>query len=89
MRVAQRLLHVCVTATVTGRATRETRRLHVPCGDQRRFHASGSGECVWREDETVVLGVETSCDDTGVAVMKGSGELLGDALHSQTDVHKT
>ena len=40
-------------------------------------------------EETVVLGVETSCDDTGVAVMKGDGQLLGNCLQSQTQVHKT
>lgn len=39
-------------------------------------------------DETVVAGFETSCDDTGVAVMRSSGELLGECLNSQTHVHK-
>ena len=53
----------------------------------------GYGDVIGREsrvEETrVVLGVETSCDDTGVAVMRGSGRLLGHCLHSQTPVHKT
>lgn len=31
-----------------------------------------------------VLGIETSCDDTGVAVVRSDGQLLGEALHSQT-----
>ena len=43
---------------------------------------------VWRED-VVVLGVETSCDDTGVAVIRGNGHVMGEALQSQTEVHKT
>ena len=43
---------------------------------------------VWRED-VVVLGVETSCDDTGVAVIRGDGHVMGEALQSQTEVHKT
>ena len=34
-----------------------------------------------------VLGIETSCDDTGVAVVSSSGEILGESLASQCDVH--
>lgn len=41
----------------------------------------------WRDD-VVVLGVETSCDDTGVAVIRGDGHVMGEALQSQTEVHK-
>ncbi|KAG7176235.1 probable tRNA N6-adenosine threonylcarbamoyltransferase, mitochondrial isoform X2 [Homarus americanus] len=35
----------------------------------------------------VVLGIETSCDDTGAAVVADSGEVLGEALHNQQSVH--
>ncbi|KAM6466960.1 tRNA N6-adenosine threonylcarbamoyltransferase, mitochondrial isoform 1-T1 [Liasis olivaceus] len=35
----------------------------------------------------IVLGIETSCDDTGAAVVDETGSILGEALHSQTDVH--
>nr|CAH8826152.1 unnamed protein product [Trichobilharzia regenti] len=31
-----------------------------------------------------ILGIETSCDDTGAAVFSASGKLLGDSLSSQT-----
>ena len=34
----------------------------------------------------VVLGIETSCDDTGAAVVNERGEVLGEALHSQTEL---
>jgi N6-L-threonylcarbamoyladenine synthase len=34
-----------------------------------------------------VLGVETSCDETGVAVFDGERGLLAEALHSQVDLH--
>ncbi|XP_008559994.1 tRNA N6-adenosine threonylcarbamoyltransferase, mitochondrial [Microplitis demolitor] len=34
-----------------------------------------------------ILGIETSCDDTGVAIVDSNGNILGDALHSQLDVH--
>jgi len=34
-----------------------------------------------------VLGIETSCDETGVAVYSTERGLLADALHSQVDLH--
>jgi N6-L-threonylcarbamoyladenine synthase len=34
-----------------------------------------------------VLGIETSCDETGVAVFSTEKGLLADALHSQVDLH--
>ncbi|XP_060113039.1 tRNA N6-adenosine threonylcarbamoyltransferase, mitochondrial [Heteronotia binoei] len=35
----------------------------------------------------IVLGIETSCDDTGAAVVDEMGNVLGEALHSQGEVH--
>ena len=35
-----------------------------------------------------VLGIETSCDETGVAVYDSEEGLLGQLLHSQIDLHK-
>ncbi|XP_041807188.1 probable tRNA N6-adenosine threonylcarbamoyltransferase, mitochondrial [Chelmon rostratus] len=35
----------------------------------------------------LVLGIETSCDETGAAVLDETGEILGESLHSQKDVH--
>jgi N6-L-threonylcarbamoyladenine synthase len=35
----------------------------------------------------IVLGIETSCDETGVAVYAGERGLLGDALYSQIGLH--
>jgi len=40
-----------------------------------------------RTNGLLVLGVETSCDDTGAAVVNGRGEIVGEALHSQTSIH--
>ena len=34
-----------------------------------------------------VLGIETSCDETGVALYSTEHGLLADALHSQVDLH--
>jgi len=35
----------------------------------------------------IVLGIETSCDETGVALYSSETGLLADALHSQIDLH--
>ncbi|CAI5656670.1 probable tRNA N6-adenosine threonylcarbamoyltransferase, mitochondrial [Oreochromis aureus] len=35
----------------------------------------------------LVLGIETSCDDTGAAVLDETGAILGESLHSQKEVH--
>ncbi|KAF3695149.1 putative tRNA N6-adenosine threonylcarbamoyltransferase, mitochondrial [Channa argus] len=35
----------------------------------------------------LVLGIETSCDDTGAAVLDEKGAILGEYLHSQKEVH--
>src|SRR5215472_13891270 len=37
-------------------------------------------------DEPLVLGIETSCDETGVGIVRGSA-LLADALASSVDEH--
>lgn len=34
-----------------------------------------------------ILGIESSCDDTAVGVVTSKGAVLGDAIHSQLDVH--
>ena len=36
----------------------------------------------------VVLGIETSCDDTAVAVVRSDGVILGEAIQSQEEVHE-
>uniref|UniRef100_A0A1B6DRA7 N(6)-L-threonylcarbamoyladenine synthase n=2 Tax=Clastoptera arizonana TaxID=38151 RepID=A0A1B6DRA7_9HEMI len=35
----------------------------------------------------IILGIETSCDDTGCAVVDTNGNILGEALHSQQQIH--
>ncbi|KAF5903382.1 putative tRNA N6-adenosine threonylcarbamoyltransferase, mitochondrial, partial [Clarias magur] len=47
--------------------------------------------CVFRKASQVtgrlVLGIETSCDETGAAVLDETGTILGESLHSQKEVH--
>ena len=36
----------------------------------------------------IVLGVETSCDETSVTIVKDGKEILANVVSSQIDVHK-
>ncbi|XP_036279071.1 probable tRNA N6-adenosine threonylcarbamoyltransferase, mitochondrial isoform X2 [Pipistrellus kuhlii] len=49
----------------------------------RGFHFHPGKACPHR----AVLGIETSCDDTAAAVVDETGNILGEAIHSQTEVH--
>jgi hypothetical protein len=40
-----------------------------------------------RRRDPLVLGIESSCDDTGVAVVTSSGRVLGESLATQADIH--
>ena len=35
----------------------------------------------------LILGIETSCDETGIALYDSNKGLLGHTLHSQIDLH--
>lgn len=35
----------------------------------------------------IVLGIETSCDDTGCAIVDESGKILGESIRQQTQIH--
>lgn len=41
-----------------------------------------------RQKPFTVLGIESSCDDTGAAVVRSDGVLLGEALASQSELHE-
>ena len=36
----------------------------------------------------LVLGVESSCDETSVSIVRDGKEVLSNAIHSQIDIHK-
>ena len=38
-------------------------------------------------DDALVLGIETSCDETGVAVVRGGREVLSNVIASQAELH--
>ncbi|KAH9627453.1 hypothetical protein KSS87_006144 [Heliosperma pusillum] len=41
---------------------------------------------VENQDDLVILGIETSCDDTCAAVVRGNGEILSQVVSSQADL---
>lgn len=38
-------------------------------------------------ERPLILGIETSCDDTGAAVLNRNGIVLGESLFSQQNTH--
>lgn len=42
---------------------------------------------VVKRQYAVILGIETSCDDTGCGIVDTQGNILGESLHSQHLVH--
>ncbi|CAB1346713.1 unnamed protein product [Coregonus sp. 'balchen'] len=55
----------------------------------RMFRVKILCKCYFRRkmSSRLVLGIETSCDETGAAVMDETGLILGESLHSQKEVH--
>lgn len=53
------------------------------------FRVKILSKCAFRRkmSSRLVLGIETSCDETGAAVMDETGLILGESLHSQKEVH--
>lgn len=49
--------------------------------ERKSWRALPGDRLGWR-----VLGIESSCDDTGAAVVRGDGKILGEALASQAGV---
>ncbi|XP_067636819.1 probable tRNA N6-adenosine threonylcarbamoyltransferase, mitochondrial isoform X2 [Eurosta solidaginis] len=46
-----------------------------------------STNCINTVRHLVVLGIETSCDDTGIAILTENGKVLGNVLNSQQKFH--
>lgn len=38
--------------------------------------------------DVVVLGIESSCDETAAAIVKNGREVLSNVIHSQIDIHE-
>ena len=86
MRAGVRLLRC--SASSRGPASRA--HVGLPKGVEwgRQYHrpASGAASGLPPQDRPfTVLGIETSCDDTGVAVVRSDGTILGEALADADD----
>ncbi|KAG6448597.1 hypothetical protein O3G_MSEX005571 [Manduca sexta] len=53
----------------------------------KRRISSTENVCATRLYTSKILGIETSCDDTGCAIIDDSGRVLSDVLHSQNLIH--
>eukprot|EP00605_Chrysophyceae_sp_TOSAG23-4_P001797 GSChrysophyteH1.ASY1.ANO1.1986.1 assembled CDS len=56
--------------------------------EMERHTLSGLPEKLKRGDVFTVLGIESSCDDTGVAVVRSDGTILSNIIYSQYSVHE-
>ncbi|KAL9430007.1 hypothetical protein AB3S75_025398 [Citrus x aurantiifolia] len=53
----------------------------------RHFSSKNFGQIkMSAKDDLIVLGIETSCDDTAAAVVRGNGEILSQVVSSQADL---
>jgi N6-L-threonylcarbamoyladenine synthase len=64
-----------------------TYQLPVMSSSDRRQYVAASG-LPNRTRPFLVLGIESSCDDTGAAIVRSDGVILGEALASQSDIHE-
>ena len=46
------------------------------------------GEFKWKRNMKLILGIETSCDETAVAIVKDGKEVLANVVASQIESHK-
>ena len=56
-------------------------------GSGKTLISGAAGDLRYDAPPMNVLGIETSCDETGVALFSTESGLLADALHSQVDLH--
>lgn len=70
----------------SARSSSFIRKLSMPRNQLQSFLKQADKGSV-EERRRLVLGIETSCDDTGAAVVDDGGNILGDALDSQTKIH--
>ncbi|GAY41966.1 hypothetical protein CUMW_063350 [Citrus unshiu] len=53
----------------------------------RHFSSKNFGQIkMSAKDDLIILGIETSCDDTAAAVVRGNGEILSQVVSSQADL---
>ncbi|KAK2650574.1 hypothetical protein Ddye_018063 [Dipteronia dyeriana] len=69
------------------RPTRSSSPLKLSSLSNRFFCSKNNGQInMSSKDDLIVLGIETSCDDTAAAVVRGNGEILSQVVSSQADL---
>lgn len=48
---------------------------------------TGNDTVAISDSSQLILGIESSCDDTGVAIVSADGEIIGEGLAQQNDIH--
>lgn len=80
----------CCSSSAASRAHvglgKGVQRSFASAADEHFLRVSTRGPPVGRP--FTVLGIETSCDDTGVAIVSSDGRILGEALASQAALHE-
>ena len=57
-------------------------------GPRRETAETHRGEEAVTEGRPLILGIESSCDETASAVVRGGTEILSNVLHSQIELHR-
>ena len=53
----------------------------------RNLSAEDTANKMENPESRIILGIETSCDDTGAAVVDTNRNILGESINSQTKYH--
>lgn len=58
-------------------------------GIRKGYYANGEdADILWLTFEKITLAIETSCDETSCAVLRGERHVLANEIYSQIDLHK-
>ncbi|XP_074659318.1 tRNA N6-adenosine threonylcarbamoyltransferase, mitochondrial-like [Tubulanus polymorphus] len=87
LRPVKNSLTICRLCKNAHRTTLNVRDSSVKCRWRRYYTVESNSRADDGGPVLKVLGIETSCDDTGAAVVDSRGNILGECLHSQNKAH--
>lgn len=85
MRMSRSAQRVC--CNVTSRLVRHVRACSHASSSTAGSTPAAAAVAADSHRPLLVLGIESSCDDTGVAVVSSDGRVLGEALATQAELH--
>eukprot|EP00882_Tetradesmus_deserticola_P011056 GHRQ01011691.1.p1 GENE.GHRQ01011691.1~~GHRQ01011691.1.p1 ORF type:complete len:246 (+),score=63.22 GHRQ01011691.1:417-1154(+) len=92
-RIHLEVTRACIAASriAWGSSRHALPHISSTCSSRRTYSrtaAAISGDCTLAASEPlVILGIESSCDDTAAAVVTSDGRVLGEAIATQADLH--